>query len=80
MECFAKCTLYHDGARYGCTLENISFSGALVKMGRTLPERLRQGDPCRLVLSGDPVMTPGEYNSTIARFDSLRIGLHFMEE
>jgi len=78
--CFAKCILYHDGAKYGCILENISFSGALIKMGRPLPERLHQGDRCSLVLSGDPIVSPGEYNSTIARLSAPRIGLHFLKE
>lgn len=77
--CFTKCFLYHDGAAYGCILENLSFSGALVNMGRPLPDRLRQGDRCSLVLYGDPVMSPGEYNSTIARLNFPRVGLHFLE-
>ncbi|KAA0893491.1 PilZ domain-containing protein [Oryzomonas rubra] len=78
--CFTKCFLYHDGATYGCILENLSFSGALIKMGRPLPDRLRQGDRCSLVLCGDPVISPGEYNSTIARLNFPRIGLHFQEK
>jgi PilZ domain len=77
--CFAKCVLYHNGAKYGCVLENISFSGALIKVGRTPPERLHQGDSCCLVLSGDPVISAGEYTSTVTRVSLPRIGLHFLE-
>ena len=77
--CFTKCILYLDGEKYGCILENISFSGALIKMSRTLPERLRRGDRCSLVLYGTPTLSPGEYNSTISRLCLPRIGIHFLE-
>lgn len=77
--CFTKCILFLDGEKYGCILENISFSGALIKMSRTLPERLQQGDRCSLVLYGTPTLSPGEYNSAIVRLNLPRIGLRFLE-
>lgn len=77
--CFTKCVLYYNESKYWCILENISFTGALVRMCGTIPVGIRAGDKCNLILNNDPVFSSGEYNSKIARLNSPRIGLCFLE-
>ncbi|RII30590.1 MAG: hypothetical protein CXR30_06295 [Geobacter sp.] len=77
--CFTKCVLYYNESKYWCILENISFTGALIRMCGTIPVGIRAGDKCSLILNNDPVFSSGEHNSKIARLNSPRIGLCFLK-
>lgn len=79
IDCFAKCILYHNDAKYWAILENISFTGALVRICGTIPVGIRKGDKCSLILHNDPAFSAGQFNSKIARLNSSRIGLSFLD-
>lgn len=77
--CNDKCLLVYDGDSYPCKLENISISGVLLQCEGGLPERISPGDRCGLLLCRDPLLCPGEYPARVARLDSSKVGLQFLE-
>jgi len=75
--CNDKCLLVVNGANYFCNLENISLSGVLVQCDDTIPTR--PGDRCGFLLCRDPNICPGEYPVRVARRDSSKVALEFLD-
>lgn len=81
IECFTKCILCHNDSKYWCVLENISFTGALVRLNGAFPNGIHSGDECTLsLLYNEPILSPGEFKSRIIHLTSPKIGLHFLEQ
>jgi|GEM_PF-1384765 len=76
--CLSRCIFYHDRRKYEAILENISISGALVKMNCPLPAGLHPGDTCIFILSEDQSVGYGTFKSKIRHMRSRRIGLQFI--
>lgn len=76
--CDALCHLNYEGINYHGTIENISLSGALIRMSGTTPKGIRPGDTCGLVLCSNPGVCPIEYNCTVVRLDSSLVGVQFV--
>lgn len=77
--CSDKCLLVYKGAHYPCILENISVSGALLLCTEPLPKRMAKGESCGMLLCSDPELCPTEFRSKIARQESSKIALQFIE-
>lgn len=73
----SKCLLDIKGTSYSGLLENISTTGASVKMIDALPESIVCG--CECVLSA-LLLSPVKYQSRIIRINSSRIALQFLEQ
>jgi len=79
VDCGDKCLLHLNSQRYPCTLENLSFSGALVR-GQHLPlSTVQPGDRCGLLLCSDPAICPTEYTTKVTRVSTTEIALQFLE-
>lgn len=76
-KCNDKCVLVLNGSEYGCLLEDISISGAQIKISGHLGG-IRPGSRCGLHLCGDPSQCPVEYACQIARITPTGIGLKFL--
>ena len=79
VNCGETCQLVIEGARYRCTLDNLSVCGALLKCENSLPP-IRCGDDCKVRLCDDPVVCPKEYACQIIRVDSSGVGVRFLNK
>jgi PilZ domain-containing protein len=77
--CEAKCILNFDGFNFLGVIENISLSGALIKLNSKLPESIQPGDKCDMIFCSDPDLYPVKYTCKIVRLDSAIIGIEFLE-
>jgi hypothetical protein len=77
--CDAKCILIFEGFDYHGIIENVSLSGALIKLKDDIPDNLRTEDRCDLMLCGDPGLYPVKYTCNVIRIDSTAIGVKFIE-
>ena len=77
--CEAKCVLNFDGADYQGVIENISLTGALIKLVNEMPDNIRPGDTCDMIFSSSPDVYPIKYTSTVIRLDAALIGIEFLE-
>jgi len=73
----SKCFLDIDGTSYPGLLENISTTGASVKMIDAIPQTIRCGDLCILTTL---LLSPVKYSSKILRINSTHIALQFLEQ
>lgn len=76
--CDAKCILNFAGVDYQGVIENISLSGALIKLDK-IPDNMNPGDKCGLLLCSNPDFCPVNYTCKVSRLDSGIIGVQFME-
>ena len=77
VSCSNKCHLNYNGKKYRGIIENLSHSGALLKItARNRPD-LSQGGNCSLIISDDPQFIPGEFNANIVYNRSTRVGMQF---
>jgi len=75
--CANKCHLSFDGKKYRAIIQNLSHSGALLRItARNRPE-LSQGGRCSLIISDDPQFIAGEFNGNIVHSHSTKIGIQF---
>ncbi len=73
----SRCLLDIKGVRYFGLLENISTTGASIKMIDAVPKTIRCGSVCIMsALLLTPVTCPGK----ILRIDSTQIALQFLEQ
>ena len=76
--CEAKCILNFDGVDYQGVIENISLTGALIKLDSDMPASIRPGDTCDMVFCSRPDVYPIKYTSKVVRLDSALIGIEFI--
>jgi c-di-GMP-binding flagellar brake protein YcgR len=77
--CEAECILKFDGGDYEGVIENISLTGALIKLDNGMPDNIRPGDTCDMIFCSRPDVYPLKYTSTVVRLDSALIGIEFLE-
>jgi hypothetical protein len=77
--CEAKCILSFEGLDFQGVIENLSLSGALIKLDNNIPNNIRPGDNCDLMLCSNPDLYPVKYTSKVIRVDSAIIGVQFLE-
>ena len=77
--CEAKCILNFDGVDFQGVIENISLSGALIKLNGKLPDSIQPGSMCDMVFSSNPDVYPVKYTSKVVRLDSSFVGIEFLE-
>lgn len=66
----------HDGANYEALLDDISLSGASVRVNADT--HFRVGDMCYLMLSDESAKYPVKHSGKIVRIDSQIIGVTFL--
>lgn len=79
LHCETTCILNYGGINYQGTVENISLTGALIKLSGIVPDTIRPGEICGLMLCSDPDQCSVKYTCKVARIDSARIGVQFLE-
>ena len=77
--CDAKCILIFEGFDYHGVIENVSLSGALIKLDDKVPISIHPGNRCDLMLCGNPELCPLKYTCKVIRLDSAIIGVQFIE-
>jgi hypothetical protein len=77
--CNSLCLLSYQGVEYQGMIDNVSLSGALVRLQGPAPLGIRSGDECGLMLCSDPGICPVRYSCRVIRIDSDCIGLEFVE-
>ena len=77
VECSSNCQLSLNGNIYRGIIENLSTSGALLKVAAKKLFELPQGSQCSLIISDDPLFIPGVFSGNIVHNCSSRIGIKF---
>jgi len=78
-ECESQCVLMDlDGNTYKALLENISLGGAMVTMSDGIPQSLKIGDVCDLLLCNDPELCPAKNTCRVVRHTTAHIGVTFL--
>ena len=77
--CEAKCILNYEGFDYQGVIENISLSGALLKLTNKVPNSIHPGDKCDLMLCGNQDLCSVKYTCKVTRLNSANIGVQFLE-
>jgi hypothetical protein len=77
--CAAECILNFDGVDFPGVIENISLTGALIKLDSEMPAGIRPGDTCDMIFCSSPDVYPIKYTSKVVRLDSTLIGIEFLE-
>lgn len=77
VSCDVKCIMNFEGFDYHGMIENISISGALIKLKNETPKNIHPGDMCGLMLCDNPDHCPIKYTCKVTRFDSEIIGVRF---
>jgi len=78
INCATKCILYHDGSKFRGVVENLSITGALVRIRRNLPGSIHPGDACSLLICHLPALSYSRHASQIKHLDSTTVGLQFL--
>jgi hypothetical protein len=76
--CDSPCILNYGGLNYQALLDNISLSGALIKVGNEQPDGLYIGATVDLLLCSNPDLCPTKYTCEVTRHSSSDIGVNFM--
>ena len=77
IECANNCHLSFNGKIYRGIIENLSSTGALLKVTAKKLFELPQGSQCSLIISDDPLFIPGEFSGKIVHNGTSRIGIKF---
>jgi hypothetical protein len=77
--CEAECILNFDGIDFQGVIENISLSGALIKLNDDMPDSIRPGDRCDMIFCSSPEVYPIRYTCKVVRIDAALIGIEFLE-
>ncbi len=75
--CSNRCQLQFNGKNYRGIIENLSNSGALLKLSAKQRLELPQGSLCSLIINDDPLFVPGEFSSKVVHHRSSHIGIKF---
>jgi len=79
IHCETVCILNYEGKNYQGVVENISLTGALIKLSGIVPSAIHPGDSCGLMLCSDPELCSVKYTCKVVRLDSAHIGVQFLE-
>jgi len=74
-----KCTLSFNGLDFQGVSENVSLSGALIKLNDKITNNIHPGDNCDLMFNNERHFYPIKYISKVVRVDSENIGIQFFE-
>jgi hypothetical protein len=77
IECSNSCYLRYKGKEYRGVIENLSTSGALLKLSVRQLLEMPRGSRCSLIISDDPQFVPGEFSGKIVHRHSSKIGIKF---
>jgi hypothetical protein len=77
VDCVHNCHLKYNGRMYKCLLENLSNSGALIKLTSRQRKAIPDGSACSLVIGNSTLFIPGEFTGTVAYASSARVGIQF---
>ena len=77
--CDAKCILNFKGLDYHGVVENVSLTGALIKLDNKIPSSMQPGDRCDLILCSNLDSCTTKYSCKVIRLDSAIIGVQFLE-
>lgn len=75
----AKCTLHLDGMAYHGEIENISLSGALVRLDSGIPDGMLPGCACDLRLNGRQEESYVGYTCRVVRLALACVGVQILE-
>lgn len=78
IDCVTKCILYHDGSKFRGVVENLSVSGALVRIRSNLSESIHPGDTCSLLICHLPALSYSRHSSQVKHLDSTTVGIQFL--
>jgi PilZ domain len=78
IDCATKCILYHEGSKFRGVVENLSVSGALVRIRRNLSESIHPGDACSLLICHLPALSYSRHSSQVKHIDSTTVGIKFL--
>lgn len=77
VKCDSRCVLVHGESTLECILQDVSISGALVRVSEDQALEFHDGK-CGLCLCQDPDMCPGEIACRIVRTHQKDVGLTFV--
>ena len=77
--CDALCSIKFEGKNDQGIIENVSLTGALIKMDAAIPAALCPGVTCDLMIYSEMPGSCTEYKCLVVRIDSNLIGLKFLE-
>lgn len=77
--CDALCMLNFEGENYQGTIENVSLSGALIKLDEAIPSVVCPGVTCNLVLYSEMPGCRTGYKCQVVRLAANMVGLKFLE-
>jgi len=77
--CEAKCILKFDGFEIQGVIENLSLSGALIKLNDKFTDSIQPGATCDMIFCSNPDLYPVRYACKVIRLDSEIIGIEFVE-
>jgi hypothetical protein len=77
IECSNCCHVSFNGQKYRGTIENLSISGALLKLTARKKVDFPQGSLCSLIISDDPLFIPGVFSGKVVHHRLSRIGIKF---
>jgi PilZ domain-containing protein len=75
--CSNSCQLRFKGKNYRGVIENLSNSGALLKLVARKQLDIPQGSQCSLIIGDDPLFVPGEFSGNVVHHRSSRVGIKF---
>jgi len=78
IDCATECILYRNGSIFRGVVENISISGALVRIRRNLSEIIQRGDVCSLLICNLPSEYYSRHASQARHIESTIIGIQFL--
>jgi hypothetical protein len=78
IDCATKCILYHNGSKFRGVVENLSISGALVRIRSNLSGIIQPGDACSLLICHLPALSYSRHSSQVKHLDSTAIGIQFL--
>jgi PilZ domain len=77
VDCVHNCHLKYNDRIYKCTLENLSNSGALIKLTSQQQKAIPDGSVCSLVIGNSTLFIPGEFTGTVVYASTARVGIRF---
>jgi c-di-GMP-binding flagellar brake protein YcgR len=77
--CEAKCILKFDEFDIQGLIENISLSGAMIKLNDRVPDSVHPGDTCDMIFCSNPDLYPVKYTCKVIRLESAIIGIEFLQ-
>lgn len=78
IRCESRCLLYYEQTRFCGVIQDISLSGAGVRLLGKKAGRIRPGDTCSLILGSDTSMGFCNYTGRIIRVGPFLLGLEFV--